>query len=269
MSPNTQRRSGESFVRRWWMAIAGIGVLIVIVASQTSNASSFSGQRWRHPTRTTTTTGSPGSTPGTSPTTTTSGGTAGSGSSSTTTTSRAPLEVLADNCDASQLTHHDGFQLGPRCVTTEFGEVASEGNNPSLLITGAPRVVSANTAFNLQVSTRNLVRDRFLPAGQGGYYKESALLTAQGITRGHFHTACRMLSTRRAAPDPAPQPAFFVATEDQKGSATPDTVTVRVTGLPRGEAQCAVWAGDGSHRIPMMQRANQVPAFDAVRITVR
>ena len=50
----------------------------------------------------------------------------------------------------------------------------------------------------------------------------------------------------------------------------PDTVTIRVLGMPqRGLAQCAVWAGDGSHRVPMMQRANQVPAFDAVRIRVR
>ena len=40
-------------------------------------------------------------------------------------------------------------------------------------------------------------------------------------------------------------------------------------GLPgRGLAQCAVWAGDGSHRIPMMERANQTPAFDSVRILV-
>ena len=35
-----------------------------------------------------------------------------------------------------------------------------------------------------------------------------------------------------------------------------------------GTAQCAAWAGDGSHRAPMMQRANQTPAFDSVRIRV-
>src|SRR3712207_8007833 len=33
-------------------------------------------------------------------------------------------------------------------------------------------------------------------------------------------------------------------------------------------SQCAVWAGDGSHRIPMMERANQTPAFDTTRIEV-
>lgn len=262
MNPNTQRRPGQSFLRRWWMAIAGVGVLIVIVASQSSNAASFSSSRWRHRPTTTTTT-SPGTSPTTSPS-----GSAGSGTT-TTSASAAPLEVLADNCDGSQLEHHDGFQLGPRCVTTEFGEVASQDKNPTLLIASAPTQVRANTAFNLLVSTRNLVRDRFLPAAQGGYYKESSLLTADGLTRGHFHAGCRMLTSMRTAPAPDPQPAFFVAVEDQKGGATPDTVTVRVTGLPRGIAQCAVWAGDGSHRIPMMQRANQIPAIDVVRIIVR
>jgi len=129
--------------------------------------------------------------------------------------------------------------------------------------------VRANTAFTLKVSTRNLVRDRFLGAAAGGYYLESSVLTAGGIQRGHFHTACRMLSNLRSAPAPDPVPAFFLATQDNGGGATPDTVTVNVTGLPtRGIAQCAVWAGDGSHRIPMMERANQTPAFDAVRILV-
>jgi hypothetical protein len=78
-----------------------------------------------------------------------------------------------------------------------------------------------------------------------------------------------MLATTSEAPDPAPAPAFFVATEDGKGGAQPDTLTIRVLGMPQaGTAQCAVWAGDGSHRVPMMQRANQIPAFDVVRIRV-
>jgi len=47
-------------------------------------------------------------------------------------------------------------------------------------------------------------------------------------------------------------------------------VTINIPGLPTaGLAQCASWAGDGSHRIPMMERANQTPAFDTVRIRVR
>ncbi|HEY7273913.1 MAG TPA: Pecanex-like protein 1 [Actinoplanes sp.] len=181
----------------------------------------------------------------------------------------AGLEILTNSCDTSSLAPHDGFQIGDRCVSTEFGEVGVAANNPSLLITRAPRSVAANTAFSITVSTRNLIRDRFLAAGKGGYYIESSVLQ-NGLTRGHFHTACRMLSTTSAAPDPAPVPAFFVATEDSKGGAEPDTVTINVPGLPTaGLAQCASWAGDGSHRIPMMERANQTPAFDTVRIRVR
>ncbi len=180
----------------------------------------------------------------------------------------AGLGVLANNCNGSQLQPHDGFQNGNRCVSTSFGEVGAAGNNASLLITESPEAVQANQAFEIKVSTRNLIRDRFLAAGQGGYYVESSLLQ-NGIVRGHFHTACRMLQSTNEAPDPAPVPAFFVATEDGNGGAAPDTVTIQVAGLPdEGLAQCAVWAGDGSHRIPMMERANQTPAFDAVRIQV-
>ena len=180
------------------------------------------------------------------------------------------LEILANDCSDSELTPHDGFQNGDRCVSTEFGELASADKNPTLLITEAPRSVRAGQPFRLKVSTRNLVRDRFLAAGKGGYYVESSVLTAEGLVRGHFHTACRMLSSTREANDPAPVPAFFVATEDGKGGGQPDTVTIEVPGMPtEGTAQCASWAGDGSHRIPMMQRANQTPAFDAVRIRVR
>ncbi len=98
---------------------------------------------------------------------------------------------------------------------------------------------------------------------------ESSVLQ-NGLVRGHFHTACRMLASLTEAPAPDPVPAFFVATEDSKGGATPDTVTIQVPGLPQaGTAQCASWAGDGSHRIPMMERANQTPAFDVVKIRVR
>jgi hypothetical protein len=198
------------------------------------------------------------------------GNNGGQPAATTTTTSAAPapLEILGNNCDNSKFPPHDGFQNGNRCVSTAFGEVANADSNPSLLITAAPRRVAANTAFDINVSTRNLVRDRFLAAGQGGYYLESSFLNEDGIVRGHFHTACRIITNTNEAPDPAPAPAFFVATEDSKGSRTPDTVTVKVPGLPAGLAQCAVWAGDGSHRIPMMQRANQTPAFDVRYIRV-
>ncbi|MEU0155222.1 hypothetical protein [Micromonospora fulviviridis] len=179
------------------------------------------------------------------------------------------LDVLAKDCANSRLQAHDGFQNGNRCVSTAFGEVGAAANNPSLLITQFPNRVQRNQPFTLRVSTRNLVRDRFLAAGQGGYYLESSLLNDQGLVRGHFHTACRMLGSTRQPPNPQDVPAFFVATEDGRGSAQPDDVLIQIPGLPQsGLAQCAVWAGDGSHRIPMMERANQTPAFDVVRIRV-
>jgi hypothetical protein len=180
------------------------------------------------------------------------------------------LGILADNCkQGSKLQPHDGFQNGNRCVDTEMGEVGNADKNPSLLITQFPQQVKANQPFTIRVSTRNLIRDRFLAAAKGGYYVEMSLLDKQGLVRGHFHTACRMLDSTKVAPDPAPVPAFFVATEDSGGSAAPDQIVINVPGLPEaGVAQCASWAGDGSHRIPMMQRANQIPAFDSVRINV-
>jgi hypothetical protein len=189
----------------------------------------------------------------------------------TTTAPPPPLEIGPDQCnEGNGLQEHDGFQNGNRCVDTQMGEVGNADQNPSLLIVSAPNSVRVNQPFTIRVSTRNLIRDRFLPAGQGGYYVEMSLLNAQGLVHGHFHSACRQLNNTNAAPDPAPVPAFFVATEDNGGSAQPDTIEIRVPGLPnRGTFQCASWAGDSSHRIPMMQRANQTPAFDAVRINVR
>ncbi|SIM74979.1 hypothetical protein [Micromonospora cremea] len=199
----------------------------------------------------------------------TGGGNTGGGDTGGGNAPGAGLGVLANNCDESQLQPHDGFQNGNRCVSTEFGEVGAAANNPSLLITEFPEQVGQNQAFTLRVSTRNLIRDRFLAAGQGGYYVESSLLNDQGLVRGHFHTACRMLDSLTAPPEPQEVPAFFVATEDGRGGAQPDEVTIQIPGLPEsGTAQCAVWAGDGSHRLPMMERANQTPAFDAVRIEV-
>lgn len=177
-------------------------------------------------------------------------------------------DPLGADCSGSALPPHTGFQIAPACVATSFGEVTEQAKDASLLIVDAPKKVNIGQSITLKVSTRNLVRDRFLAAGAGGYYKESSFLTADGLTRGHFHTACRMLTDAVNAPPPDRQ-AIFKATEDGGGGATPDTVTVTVGGLPhRGTAQCAVWAGDGSHRVPMMQFANQIPAFDAVRIKV-
>lgn len=179
------------------------------------------------------------------------------------------LDVLGRDCKDSGLTPHTGFQIAPACVSTAFGEVADEDKSPSLLITEAPDSVPAGQSFTISVSTRNLVRDRFLGAAAGGYYLESSFLDENGLQRGHFHTACRMLPSTAVAPDSAPVPEFFLATQDNGGGAQPDTVVVTVTGMPtKGTAQCTSWAGDGSHRLPMMQRANQTPAVDSVRITI-
>jgi hypothetical protein len=69
------------------------------------------------------------------------------------------------------------------------------------------------------------------------------------------------------APDRSP---FFVAIEDGGGGAGVSRVTVDIPGsaIVGDKVQCAAWAGDGSHRTPMMQFANQVPAFDTVTIKV-
>lgn len=190
------------------------------------------------------------------------------------TTSDTPI---VDICENSKLPAHTGFQVAPACVTTEFGEVADAAHNPSLLITKAPDSVRAGQNFQIKFSSKNLIRDRFLPAAKGGYYVEGAVLDpATGLTHGHAHIACRALPNDNVAPDQSAVPQFFFAIEDGKGGARADTVTVNVPGktagrntFNRGEIQCAVWAGDGSHRTPMMQRANQTPAFDAVRIDVR
>lgn len=180
------------------------------------------------------------------------------------------LKTLGDRCQGvSELPRHTGFQSAtPVCVDTEFGEQSSQQNNPTLLIVSAPATVGVGQNIVLKVSTQNLIRDRFLAAGQGGYYLEMARLK-NGFTRGHFHTACQQLGNTNAAPEPL-RNANFVATEDGKGGGTPDTVTVTVPGFAQaGLVRCAAWAGDGSHRIPMMSFANEIPAFDTVRLTVQ
>jgi hypothetical protein len=152
----------------------------------------------------------------------------------------------------------------------QMGAVSAFEDNPSLLIVKSPGYVRKGQDIVLKISTRNLVRDRFLGAADGGYYQESATLQADGLTRGHFHTACRLLNGKREAPVTERLGDRFVATEDGKGSATPDVVTVTIPGFnEKGIVQCAAWAGDGSHRMPMMSFANTIPAFDVVRIEVR
>jgi hypothetical protein len=204
-----------------------------------------------------------------SPNCTPSGGSTSNPSPSATSTT-PPLEVLATDCSDSQLQAHTGFQDGNRCVSTAIGEVGELAKNPTALIVDFPEDgVDANTPFTVTISTQNIIRDRFLAAGAGGYYTETALLNAQGFARGHAHFGCRVLSNTDAAPDPT-RSDFFVAIEDRAGSDTPDRITVNVSGLPRaGIANCALWLGDNTHKIPSMQFANEIPGFDAVRFEVR
>ncbi|MCY7343250.1 MAG: hypothetical protein LH603_15830 [Pseudonocardia sp.] len=177
------------------------------------------------------------------------------------------LDVLGTNCDDSDLAPHTGFQESPACVESSHGEVSDQA--PSLLIVDAPEAIAVGEDFEMQVATRNLVRDRFLGAAAGGYYLESSFLNEEGLQRGHFHTACRILPSVDEAPDSSGAPEFFVATQDNGGGAGSDTVTIQVNGIDvAGELQCTSWAGDGSHRTPMMTKANQTPAIDSVRITV-
>jgi len=186
------------------------------------------------------------------------------------------LEILGNRCEGeSNLDLHTGFQSEEAvCVATEFGEQSAFEDNPTLLITESPDKVRVGQDIKLEVSTRNLIRDRFLAAGDGGYYLEMAFLDDEtGLTRGHFHTGCRMLGDDDEAPAPVRLDADgvnrFVATEDGEGSDDPDVVTVTIKGFDRqGVVQCASWAGDGSHRLPMMSFANEIPAFDAVRVRV-
>ena len=182
------------------------------------------------------------------------------------------LDVLGQSCADSDLPAHTGFQSpDAQCVQTSMGEVAPENQLPSLLITEAPTAIGVGEGFQLQVSTRNLVRDRFLGAAAGGYYLEMSFLNDQGLQRGHFHTACRFLPNTNEAPDSSGAPAFFLATQDNQGGSAPDTVTIDVPAASINQAgtlQCTSWAGDGSHRTPMMSRANQTPAIDSVRIEV-
>ena len=101
---------------------------------------------------------------------------------------------------------------------------------------------------------------------------------ANGIQRGHAHAACDVLRNDDVAPQPSAQPKFFKAIEDGKGgkgntaakvSAGKDPITGKVLFRPGDMVRCSAWAGDGSHRIPMMSNAKETPALDSVRIMVR
>src|SRR5690606_5015301 len=182
------------------------------------------------------------------------------------------LEILGRDCSSSDLPLHTGFQSeDARCVNAQMGEVSAVENNPTLLITDFPGWVQVDEPFSITVSTRNLVRDRFLGAADGGYYLESSFLNEDGIQRGHFHLGCTLLADGNVAPDPLTllEPGFFGAVEDGGGGAGVSEVTVDIPGLSEpGLYRCMAWAGDPSHRMPMMSFARQHIAVDVVRIMV-
>jgi hypothetical protein len=138
--------------------------------------------------------------------------------------------VLGRDCTASELPAHDGFQSRGRVREHAMGEVAAEDKLPSLLITEAPGS-SGRPGFQLKVSTRNLVRDRFLGAGRRW------LLPGELVPQRRGPAA-------RALPHRLPDPASTDEAPDSSGlrrsswpprttaaAARPDTVTINVPGI--------------------------------------
>ena len=149
---------------------------------------------------------------------------------------RRPRHSAARTAD---LPAHTGFQSAkPQCVSTAMGEIAAEDQLPSLLITGAPAVVRVGQDFQLKVSTRNLVRDRFLGAAAGGYYLESSFLQdGTDLQRGHFHTACRNPRVdTRAHPTPGRPPSSSSRPRTTGVAQARTRVTIDVTAASRPPA---------------------------------
>ena len=107
------------------------------------------------------------------------------------------------------------------------------------------------------VSTRNLVRDRFLGAAVGDYYLESWFLNEPAAAGPPPRAGC----CHQRGPDSSPAPAFFVATQDNGGlRPVPCDDDVPATATDdAGHAVHLVGRQDGSHCTPMMKRANQTP----------
>src|SRR5919107_3014912 len=55
-------------------------------------------------------------------------------------------QATAGVCAQSDLPAHTGFQVGPACVSTPFGELDAPDDNPQLLITEAPEEVAVGQA---------------------------------------------------------------------------------------------------------------------------
>jgi hypothetical protein len=153
-------------------------------------------------------------------------------------------------------------------VAVAQGEVPDLAHTPSVLLVDVPARVLEGQPFQVGVSTRNILRDRFLSAAQGGYYAEMSVLDrATGVVRGHMHVYAQSLGDGRVAPAD-PHLAFFKAVEDKVGGVGPDLVRVEVAGLPAGLTRVCVTLGDGSHRPPMMAEAKLAAGVDCVRVRV-
>lgn len=181
-----------------------------------------------------------------------------------------PLVLGPKDCSESKLNAHTGFQVAPACIGIAFGEVPSQSDSPSLIISRAPHFARANQPFTWTVITDNLDRSEFPPAAQGGYYAQASRLNQNGVVLGHTHNGCYTLPSAGQPANGSERALFFIATEDNQGAdGAPSSYTVTVPGLPAGQYRCMSWAGTASHGVPMNQFANQQIAADVFRITVR
>src|SRR6266511_394231 len=170
---------------------------------------------------------------------------------------------LSKACGDSPLTVNDGFQKGNTCVAVDSGEVSDK--TPAVLITRAPRRVAAGQDFQISISSRNVVRDRFLAAATGGYYAERSVLNPQGIQRGHSHVWVQDIGSGRTAPDADAAPLdFFKAVEDNGDG----DFTLTITALTAGNKKLCVNDADGSHRTAMTKAAKLAMPYDCVRLFV-
>src|SRR6266545_845732 len=178
-----------------------------------------------------------------------------------------PSQTGKQSCDESNLEKHDGFQNAPRCVAIDQGEVSAHA--PAALITSVPDNLQAGQAFQITANFRNVVRDRFAAAANGGYYHFMSELDGNGITHGHAHFYVQNIGDGAEAPDGDAGPLdFFKAVEDGGGGAAPSSVTVDVPGLNAGSYRACVTLGDSSHRPPMMSAAKIAVGIDCTRFTV-
>ena len=111
------------------------------------------------------------------------------------------------------------------------------GKDPTLLITDSPR---SSRQHRVHAQGEHPQPDQGpLPRPPVGRLLPGELGAEGRHQRGHFHTACRMLSSLRTAPGRARCPPSSWRPRTTRGGATPDTVTVNVTGLPAGASPSA------------------------------